>query len=363
MPTNEPLLPSWWHAATHKTTSATPPALLNKIIHSAKLPDPIAVADTLANKGFCIIDNFLGASAATASVLAGIQALDTAGRLRLGKIQNALKQAENTESRTDRIGFIPSPIGPPPKTAATTAAASSTAPPTIPTADCADALLAYTRAADFMRTQLTQHEALVKRIGGGLDDCNFMCACYPGGGARYVKHRDALPYKAGRKLTVIYYLNAQWQKGHGGELRIWPTDETEDEDAVIIEPLADRLVLFISSLEHEVLPAWRPRFALTTWMFNKRDTALEVFAEEMRQRKAQGKFNTQALLAALDADSSEDDDEKEDEEEEEGVGKNSAMKVMMMLMQRKQAKAKAEAAANKKALHDANGKAAEPVAA
>ena len=98
-------------------------------------------------------------------------------------------------------------------------------------------------------------------------------------------------------------------------------------------------------------------------MFNKRDTALEVFAEEMRQRKAQGKFNTQALLAALDADSSEDDDDKEDEEEEEGVGKNSAMKVMMMLMQRKQAKAKAEAAANKKALHDANGKAAEPVAA
>ena len=145
--------------------------------HSQRLPDPIAVADTLANKGFCIIDNFLGASAATASVLAGIQALDTAGRLRLGKIQNALKQAENTESRTDRIGFIPSPIGPPPKTATTTAS-SSTAPPTIPTADCADALLAYTRGRLYAHAA---HPARGARQAAWrrLDDCNFMCACYP----------------------------------------------------------------------------------------------------------------------------------------------------------------------------------------
>ena len=63
-------------------------------------------------------------------------------------------------------------------------------------------------------------------------------------------------------------------------------------------------MLFISSLEHEVLPAWRPRFALTTWMFNRRDTALEAWAEEMREKKASGKLNTKAILAAIEADSS-----------------------------------------------------------
>ena len=73
--------------------------------------------------------------------------------------------------------------------------------------------------------QLSAQPRLVERVCGSLDDCTFMCACYPGGGARYVKHRDALPYKAGRKLTVIYYLNAHWRPGDGGELRIWPNDD------------------------------------------------------------------------------------------------------------------------------------------
>ena len=182
-----------------------------------------------------------------------------------------------------------------------------------------------------------------------------MCAIYPGGGARYVKHRDALPYKAGRKLTVIYYLNGAWQPGHGGELDIWPRD-AEHGPPERVAPLADRLVVFVSSLEHEVVPAWQPRLALTTWMFNRRDTALEVLAEDMRQRKASGKLNTQALLAALDADSSEDDDEQQeaplsqkrgsggdddDDDDDEGGGgdrqldRSTAMAVMMQLLARK----------------------------
>ena len=93
-----------------------------------------------------------------------------------------------------------------------------------------------------------------------------------------------------RGSQVIYYLNANWQPEHGGELVIWPS---EGAVPVRVPPLADRLLLFVSSLEHEVLPAWRPRYALTTWMFNRRDTALELLAEDMRQRKAAGKMNTQ----------------------------------------------------------------------
>ena len=146
-----------------------------------------------------------------------------------------------------------------------------------------------------------------------MDGCNFMCATYPGGGARYVKHRDALPYKAGRKLTVIYYLNEQWEQGHGGELRIWPTDGSDE--TVTIEPLADRLLLFISSLEHEVLPAWRPRFALTTWLFNKRDTALELMAEEIRGKVKSGKLSTKELLEQIENATSSSEEEEEEKRE------------------------------------------------
>ena len=90
-----------------------------------------------------------------------------------------------------------------------------------------------------------------------------------------------------------------------------------------------RLVLFVSSLEHEVLPAWRPRYALTTWMFNRRDTALEAMTETLRQRQQAGRLDTKALLAALDADSSSDDEGEE-------MDSATAKKVMIMLLKRRQ---------------------------
>ena len=135
------------------------------------------------------------------------------------------------------------------------------------------------------------------------------------------------PLPALPSQTVICYLNEAWRPEHGGELRIWPADDTppvtiepvmplafeesprkqprpavdrgiggplrpprppglclrvdaadarEDAPTFVLAPtvraqVAGRLVLFISSLEHEVLPAWKRRYALTTWMFNRRD--------------------------------------------------------------------------------------------
>ena len=302
-----------------------------------------------------VVDNFLGSAAARA-VREGIQQLDVAGCLRKGKIQHGARQDKKVDARTDRIGFLPrleqilSGIGESKEEAAAAAKAGAS---TIPLPAVSAALRAYAKGVDGIRERLTAQPGLVERVQGGLDGCNLMCAVYPGGGAFYVKHRDALPYKAGRKVTVIYYLNAGWEEGHGGELRIWPSDAPET-GPVLVQPLEDRLLLFVSSLEHEVLPAWRPRFALTTWMFNRKDTALEVFAEEIRERKASGKFDTQALLASIEAAESSDEGDgagessaSSDDDDENGVSKSAAMSVMLMLMKRKQERAKAEAAARR----------------
>jgi SM-20-related protein len=322
-------LPGWWGDASPRLASA---ADANACIERGVARfDATEAAAQLCARGFAVIDGFLGGRSAVDAIRKGIRELDAAGALHLGKIQHGTSQSTNDQTRSDRIGFIPS-VQSKGKAAGTVQVPAGSA------------LQTYVEALDGMRARLSDEARLVDRVGGSLDDCNFMCAVYPGGGARYVKHRDALPYKAGRKLTVIYYVNGEWEAGHGGELVIWPSHG--DPEPVTLPPRADRLVLFVSSLEHEVLPAWRPRFALTTWMFNRRDTALEVLAEDMRQRKAAGKMNTAALLAALDADSSSDDDGgggAEEEGDDRQLDRGAAMSVMMQLLRRKQSREGASA--------------------
>ena len=309
-------LPSWWPRVSDVLLSdaSSPGAAIQR---GAAALDAAAVASLLCSRQFVVLDGFLGAVALSA-VRDGIVAMERGGKLREGKIQHGLTQNSDQTARSDRICFL-----------AKDGEGSG------------EALRCYAQQIDRIRARLSSHAPLVELVGGELDGCNYMAASYPGGGARYVKHRDALPYKAGRKLTVIYYLNPGWQPAHGGELRIWPPDGSEP---VVVAPRADRLVLFVSSLEHEVLPAWRPRYALTTWMFNRRHTAMEAFAEDMRQKKAAGKFNTSALLAAIDADSDFDSEEEEEEEaEEEDVDPKAAKLVLLRLMMQKKKSAAAAA--------------------
>ena len=78
-----------------------------------------------------------------------------------------------------------------------------------------------------------------------------MCACYPGGGARYVRHLDN-PGGAGcngRLLTCLYYLNPAWRGEDGGQLRL----HRRDGCVVDVEPLLDRLVLFWSEEGNSLL--------------------------------------------------------------------------------------------------------------
>jgi SM-20-related protein len=81
-------------------------------------------------------------------------------------------------------------------------------------------------------------------------------------GARYVRHRDAFPGRDNRRVTAIAYLNDGWQPAHGGQLRL------HVEPPLDVEPVLDRLVVFLSErIEHEVLPAHAPRWAMTAWYY------------------------------------------------------------------------------------------------
>lgn len=139
----------------------------------------------------------------------------------------------------------------------------------------------YLQKIDTFVSELGQHLA---GLEGVLNRSKAMVTCYPGNGARYIKHTDnhckfgAGDDCNGRRLTTLMYLNSGWKKGDGGELRIFDRDgETIKAE---IEPCPGRAVIFWSDFRvpHEVLATHKERFAITTWYFDNSERARALAA-------------------------------------------------------------------------------------
>ncbi len=76
----------------------------------------------------------------------------------------------------------------------------------------------------------------------------------------YRLHVDRHKGLSERLVTMVYYLNS-WQNGDGGELKIILPNQT----FLQVEPLKNRLVIFFSELEHEVLTTQKERRSFTAW--------------------------------------------------------------------------------------------------
>ncbi len=100
--------------------------------------------------------------------------------------------------------------------------------------------------------------------------------CVPAG--RYVRHCDASASAPGRVITAILYLNPGWDTARdGGQLAIYNDEihasglQPAPEPLVsnnqqhlpdlctLVSPLGGRLLLFESSIPHEVLPSHSQR--------------------------------------------------------------------------------------------------------
>jgi len=96
----------------------------------------------------------------------------------------------------------------------------------------------------------------------GVRDSEFHLARYPAG-AFYRKHNDRHETSSQRVLSVIVYLNDNWQPSDGGELVIYNPAHQEIERVL---PLGGTMVCFLSAdFPHEVLPSQRERRSLTGW--------------------------------------------------------------------------------------------------
>lgn len=95
----------------------------------------------------------------------------------------------------------------------------------------------------------------------GLFELELHYAKYPPG-AGYARHVDRPQGTAQRKVSLVLYLNSEWQAADGGALRIHRADDI----CMDLEPLEGRLVCFLTAnREHEVLPARRDRLSVSGW--------------------------------------------------------------------------------------------------
>lgn len=103
----------------------------------------------------------------------------------------------------------------------------------------------------------------------GLNESESHFAHYSEGDF-YQKHKDAFHGESNRILTMVTYLNQDWQDDNGGELLIYPDDSDEVLTKVI--PHFGTIVIFMSeAFPHEVLPAKCDRYSIATWFRRKSD--------------------------------------------------------------------------------------------
>lgn len=206
--------------------------ILHLSVNNALLSSFNTIADGLATDGFSVIDNFL--SEAEVKAITSLDGFRN-GLLHFKKAGIGRQQDKqiNETIRGYYIQWIDKTTAPQP-------------------------LHLYLKQIDDLRMFLNQSLFL------SLKDAEIHQTIYPVG-SYYKRHLDQFKKDDHRKLSVICYLNENWQEEEGGQLRVYFPQGTKD-----IFPVAGRLVCFRSDLlEHEVLPATRERLSLTGWMLDR----------------------------------------------------------------------------------------------
>jgi SM-20-related protein len=192
------------------------------------------IAAALAGPGWVVAPGYASADE-VAGLTAALHARELAGGFRPAAVGAGAHRAVRTQIRGDRIAWLMHE-------------------------ECA----AETALLDRLEALRV---ALNERLLLGLYDLECHFAIY-GPGAGYVRHLDRSPQGAERVVSLVLYLNRDWQPGDGGELVL-----TTREGEQWVEPRAGVLVAFLSEeLAHEVRPAHRPRLSLAGW-FRRRPLA------------------------------------------------------------------------------------------
>lgn len=193
-----------------------------------------SIIDGIVSEGYGVADNFL-TQEEVAALASRLRDRRGAGQFRAAGIGNQQKMVQNT-IRGDEILWL-------------------------------DEASATPEEAAFLQRIAEFIQYVNQTCYLGLRDYEFHYAVYPPG-TFYKRHLDQFRSDSRRKLSVICYLNADWQEPDGGQLAIYlPEADHQTERQITVSPVGGRIVCFESGrLEHEVLPATRERLSVTGWL-------------------------------------------------------------------------------------------------
>ena len=110
----------------------------------------------------------------------------------------------------------------------------------------------------------TIRQGLNQRLFLGLKRFETHYATYHPGDF-YKRHLDSFRGRASRVVSLVLYLNEDWQAADGGALQVFNRDNDQEVCGTVL-PEAGRMALFMSEeIPHEVLPANRTRYSLACW--------------------------------------------------------------------------------------------------
>ncbi|EEY57977.1 uncharacterized protein PITG_00576 [Phytophthora infestans T30-4] len=250
-----------------KTQSDVPSPVVVDVTHDAARLSP---SDLFALKhpdspGIVVKESFLGRQSALA-VRDALTELATSGTFHEAKVGAGQSLRNDRTVRGDKIHWIQTPNG-----------------LNAPTESVDPAIL-------HLRRQVESLVYGLKKVSPKLDLRNVVStqfAVFPGDGARFVKHVDTYlnahrneqegVSKDGlvRLITCVYYLNDRWEPEHGGHLRVHLKDsKLLPAYHWDVPPNLDTLLVFRSlDVEHEVMPTYRERKAVTIWYYGKQSQA------------------------------------------------------------------------------------------
>lgn len=105
-----------------------------------------------------------------------------------------------------------------------------------------------------------------------LSGSEFHLAHYPSGG-HYARHLDQFEGRNNRMISMVIYLNDNWQPQDGGQLEILDANRK----IKLVNPLAKRCVLFKSAeVPHAVLQSYNDRYSVTGWLLYQPATVAPV---------------------------------------------------------------------------------------
>lgn len=118
--------------------------------------------------------------------------------------------------------------------------------------------------------------AVNRRLFLGMDHFEAMYAIYEPG-QFYKKHLDSFRGQRNRIMTLVFYLNPNWQSDNGGQFLLYPEVgeqgqniaealKLSDQPLAKVEPEAGTVAAFLSEeFPHEVVTSQATRYSIAVW--------------------------------------------------------------------------------------------------